>query len=57
MTTPFANYECNVKIIDELNARDSKATNAVNQLSAMSFDEFASVYLKTSPIRYGNVIR
>jgi cathepsin L len=47
-----AKYEANVRRIDELNARDSSATYAVNKFSGMSFDEFASIYLtlKTSPL-------
>merc|ERR1719394_673769 len=45
-------YETNVKIIDELNARDASATYAVNKFSGMSHSEFASIYLtyKTNPL-------
>merc|ERR1712137_1520262 len=41
----------NVKIINELNAKDPSATYAVNQFSGMSFEEFSVAYLtlKSNP--------
>jgi len=45
------NYAENVKIINELNARDPSAVYAVNQFSGMSFQEFSDSYLtlKSNP--------
>jgi len=39
------NYNRKVLVVDELNARDSSATYAVNRFSGMSHEEFAAVYL------------
>jgi len=47
----MGNYAENVKIINELNAKDPSATYAVNQFSGMSFEEFSAAYLtlKSNP--------